>query len=371
MVINSNKTLFINNGFSIYSNKIDLIIKIILYNFNPLYGIIKTLLNGISINIIILIMIILIAIILIEIIISFYKYCFYPNIFSYFCFFFEIFSFFSNITELIIYLTDYNIDSLNFFLIKISFEFINSLIFTILLIQKKNKNNIKKFSLNLFNKTFKNLNPDDIYFYIKIYLKYSKNKENNYIKIFRFIQYHSLSCEKKECPCKNLVTKNMLYSGLTNFNIIKREENQNIIEEKSSNNINNNSNKILTEQNMFKKYNSNFSDANNKSFKNMKGSAKNLMMHMKEEENLKINMRKRTYSVKKNIQHSEKKNKNFIRDDSKENKNSNIINESNIKVNNSTTYSNSINKKEINPNIEKKFRRLHFYSFAIFDKNKV
>ena len=115
-------------------------------------------------------MIILIVAFLIEIIISFYKFCFYPNKLSYFCIFFEIFSLFSNISELIIYLTDSRINSLKFFLIKISFEFINSFIFTFLLMQKKNKNNLKQFSINLFNKTFKNLNPDIIYFYIKIYI---------------------------------------------------------------------------------------------------------------------------------------------------------------------------------------------------------
>ena len=111
--------------------------------------------------------------------------------------------------------------------------------------QKKNKNNLKQFSINLFNKTFKNLNPDIIYFYIKIYIKYSKNKENNYIKIFRLFQYHTLSCDKRDCPCKNLIPKNMLYSRFTNFNINKDEESQNIIEEKVANNLNINASKLV------------------------------------------------------------------------------------------------------------------------------
>ena len=130
-------------------------------------------------------------------------------------------------------------------MIKISFVFINSFVLTFLLIQKKTKNNLKQFSINLFNKKFKNLNPDDIYFYIKIYIKYSKNKDNNYINIFRLIQNHSLSCDKRDCPCKNLIPKNMLYSSLTNFNINKDEESQNIIEEKVANNLNINSSKLL------------------------------------------------------------------------------------------------------------------------------
>ena len=139
MILNSTKALFINNGYSIYGNKIYLIIKIIIYNFNPLYGLINTFSLEMRIKITIIIMIILIVIFLIEIIISFYKFCFYPNKLSYFCIFFEIFSLFSNISELIIYLTDSRINSLKFFLIKISFEFINSFIFTFLLMQKKNR----------------------------------------------------------------------------------------------------------------------------------------------------------------------------------------------------------------------------------------
>ena len=60
-------------------------------------------------------------------------------------------------------------------------------------------------------------------------------------------------CEKKECPCRNLVTNDILYSKLNNFTIIKSKESQNIIEEKSTSNMNNNANKMLTEQNIFKK----------------------------------------------------------------------------------------------------------------------
>ena len=355
MIINSSKTLFINNDFSIYSNKIVLIIKIIIYNFNPIYGIFNSLSDNIRVKIFIPIMIILIVIILIDIIISFYKFCFYPNIFSYLCFFFEIFSFFSNITELIIYLTESKINSLNFYLIKLSFIYADSFIFTFLLIKKKNKNNLKQFSANLFNKTFKNLNPDDIYFFIRIYLKYSKNRENNYIIIFRLIQYHILSCEKKECPCKKLIPKNLSYSELTSFTIIKEEENKTFIEEKSTNNINNNGNKILTEQNIYKKYNSNLMDENNKPFKKSKGSHKNLMLYKNEEENIELNERKRSYSVKKMIQNSGQKNK-FMINDVKEKNNSNSINESNIKVNNNSTCSTTIKKKEANPNIQKKIK---------------
>ena len=174
----------------------------------------------------------------------------------------------------------------------------------------------------------------------------------NYISIFRLIQYHTLSCEKKECPCKKLIPKNMSYSELTNFTIIKKEESQNNIEEKyNSNNINKNSNKELTKQNLYKKYTSNFIDDNNKPFRKSKGSGKNLMIYINEEKSIELNARKRSYSVRKNIQHSRQK---TIINDTKEKKDSNIINENNIKVSSITICSNSLNKKELNTNIEKK-----------------
>ena len=331
MILNSTKTLFINNGFSIYGNKIYLIIKIIIYNFNPIYGLINIFSTEIRIKITLIFMIILIITFLIEIIISFYKFCFYLNILSYLCIFFEIFSLFSNISELIIYLTDSKINSLKFFLIKISFVFINSFVLTFLLIQKKAKNNLKQFSINLFNKKFKNLNPDDIYFYIKIYIKYSKNKDNNYINIFRLIQNHSLSCDKRDCPCKNLIPKNMLYSRLTNFNINKDEESQNIIEEKVTNNINITTGKFSSEPSNIKKSNQNLIDA--KSFQNIKQSAKNLKFLMAEEENIDLNIRKRSYSVRKTMKFSDKKKQIYANNnDSKEKKDSNFLNESNSKI---------------------------------------
>ena len=355
MILNSTKTLFINNGFSFYGNKIYLIIKIIIYNFNPFYGLIKSFPAKIRTKISLIIMIILIIIILMEIIISFYKFCFYPNIPSYFCIFFEIFSFFSNISELIIYLTDSKVYSLKFFLIKIAFVFINSLVFTFLLMQKKHKNNFRQFSINLFNKSFKNLNPGDIYLYIKIYIKYSKNKENNYINIFRLIQDHSLSCDRRDCPCKNLIPKNMLYSRLTNFNINKDEESQNIIEEKVTNNININANKFSSESSIIKKSNQNLIDT--KSCQNIKQSCKNLRFLMAEEENFDLNARKRSYSVRKTMKISDKKKQIYASSNgSKEKKDSNIIKESN-KIEHSINNSNmNTIKKDISQNIEQKIK---------------
>jgi hypothetical protein len=92
---------------------------------------------------------------------------------------------------------------------------------------KKNENSLKMFADNLFSKSFKVLNPDDIYFYVKIYLVYSNNKKDNYIKIFRVIQNHTLACNKKDCPCKVLIPKFMSYSIFTNFSKNKNNDFQN------------------------------------------------------------------------------------------------------------------------------------------------
>jgi len=199
------------------------------------------------------------------------------------------------------------------------------------------------------------LNPDDIYFYIKIYIKYSENKENNYINIFRLIQNHTLSCDKNDCPCKNLIPRNMLYSKLTNFNINNDEENPNIVEEKFSNNININANKFLLEQSFIKKNIQNFADT--KSFQNIKQSTKNLRFFMDKEDNTNLNNRKRSYSVRKTMKFSDKKKQLFTSiNDSKEKKESNIKNESYIKIThsiNSSNYNTTIKKNIIN-NIEQK-----------------
>ena len=52
--------------------------------------------------------------------------------------------------------------------------------------------------MKLFSEVFEKLYPDDIYYYMKIFIKYSENENYNYIKIFRIIQKHILSCNKED-----------------------------------------------------------------------------------------------------------------------------------------------------------------------------
>ena len=226
MYINSTHGLFLNNGIPFYGNKIYLLIKIIFFNFNPIYGILNTFNDNVKIKITMIINIIICFTILLDIFICFWKFSFYPSIFNYLFIFVELFLFFSNIIELIIYLTNSKIDSLKFNVIKLIVIFLNSFIFLLLFIHKKRESNLDLFSYNLFNRTYKNLNQDGIYYYIERYLQYSKNKTNNYLTIFRLIQRHTLTCNKKDCPGRILIPKDMSYSIFTNFSYFKNEDNQ-------------------------------------------------------------------------------------------------------------------------------------------------
>ena len=227
MILNSNKTLFINNGYPFYGNNKYLFIKIIIFNYNELYGLVNMYSSDFKVKIILILTIIDVIIILIDIFLSFFSFSFYPNKLGYMSIFIEFFSLFSNATEALIYLTNSNVNSTKFKLVKLIILLVNSAIFTIFFMFKKNENSLKMFADNLFSKSFKVLNPDDIYFYVKTYLIYSNNKKDNYIKIFRVIQNHTLACNKKDCPCKVLIPKFMSYSIFTNFSKNKNNDFQN------------------------------------------------------------------------------------------------------------------------------------------------
>ena len=249
MILNSTQTLFLNIGIPFYGNTNFLILKIIIYNYNPLFGFINMFSINIKTKIILIAITINIVIILIIIFLSFYKFSYYPSKLSYMCFFIEIFSFFSIITELIIYLTNSQIDSTKFKLTKLAMILFNSLVVTFFILYKKDEHNLNIYANNLFSKTFKQLSPNDIYYYIEAYINYSKNKRKNYIKIFRIIQTHCLQCNKKDCPCNVLIPKSISYSLFTNFSKNKFED---FKKEKSipdKNNHNNNSNKEVFNEN--------------------------------------------------------------------------------------------------------------------------
>ena len=223
LLINSTKTLFIEKGIPFYSNKKSLLIKIIIYNFQPIYGLFNSFTYKVKMKIALLFLFIFFILILFDIILSFYNFSFYPSLLNYICIFIEIFILFSSFTELIIYLTESKINSQKFYYIKLCAELLNSLFFTILFYRKKEENSSIIFSKNLYNQSFKTFNQDDIYFYIKTYLKYKENPETNYILLFRLIQNHFLTCRNPDCSGKKLIPPEMSYSIFTDFDKIKRK----------------------------------------------------------------------------------------------------------------------------------------------------
>ena len=233
MIINSSKTIFIENGSQLYSSKRYLLIKIIFFNLNPSFGIINTIANNKKTRIAIILMIIFLILIIIDFFLLFYQYSISPNRLYNTCIFIESFLFFSMMTELVLYLIDSNINIKEYNLIILFIILANAFVFTNLFIYSQNKTNMNKFSDNLFNKIFKKLYPNDIYYYIKAYLKYSEDKENNYIKIFGLIQSHILKCTRKECPCKILIPKEITNSRFTNLSANAPDESLNIDEKEN------------------------------------------------------------------------------------------------------------------------------------------
>ena len=233
LFLNSTKTIFIKNSIPLYANKKYLFMKIIILNYNNIFGMINLFSNSLKLKIIFIIIIMIFIFILLDITLSYYRFSFYPSKLNYFCSFVQFFVFFSIITEIIIYLIDPDMNLKQYNLIVLFVILINSIIFMSLFFYKKNKNNLKSFSDNLFSKTFKTINPEDIYYYIGIYLEYCENKENNYLKLFKLIQNHTLKCDKKECPGNALIPKSMSFSPFTNFstqkNNVKQNENKNNI----------------------------------------------------------------------------------------------------------------------------------------------
>ena len=233
MILNTTKTLFLNIGIPLHGNIHFLIFKIIVYNYNPVYGFIRMFGN----KIILIVNVINLIVILIIFFLSFRKFSFYPSKLSHMCVFVEFFSFFSIISDIIVYLTNSEIDSTKFRITKLIMVLFNSIILTFYIISKKEEHNLNIFANNLFSKTFKDLNPSDIYYYIEIYNNYAKNKRKNYVKIFRIIQTHVLLCNKKDCPGGLLIPKSISYSFFTNFS--KKLNDDNSKKEKISNKNNN------------------------------------------------------------------------------------------------------------------------------------
>ena len=226
---NSTKGLFLAKG--IYcGNKKYLIMKIILLSTQPIFGITnfyedKTkIIIGLIIN----------GFIIIFCLISFwsclYQFGFFPNTVSNLALFFEFFAFFSSIFEIIIYFTGTN-NSVIFFLLKLIIELINSFFFMRLFLYLKDKHNLKSFARTLFSKNNQNLEKGGLYYYMRMYLEYQKDKTNNYLKLFSIIIEHVKNCKKLDCPGHILIPKESLKSSFIPINIKDKKINKSIISE--------------------------------------------------------------------------------------------------------------------------------------------
>ena len=245
--------------------------------------------SNIKEKIFLVISVVLIIMIFLDIAISFYNFSFYPTILCYSIFFIEFFCLFSNFSELFIYLTNSQVYTLKFKIGKLFIELLDTIIFTAYCFSKKNQNNLEIISKNLFNKDLRNFNPNDIYYYIETYIKYSKNKNMNYMDIFRIIQTHILKCNNRECPCRLLIQKSILYSIFTNFSNIRIKEridsiNSNKEEKNYENDINN---KKLSETNIVKSNEINNIEEN----KSNKGSKVNTKSLIADKEHRKSNIK--------------------------------------------------------------------------------
>ena len=258
MLFNSVRGLFLKNGlFS--GNMKYMILKLIMFNFQPLFVLNKfyndeaTIILGIIFNSII------IFFSLISFWNCFYQFGYYPNEIGNMCLYLEFFVFVSSIDEIIIYYVGFK-ETVMFFFVKIFIELINSYIIMRLFVFLKDRSNINIFAKNLFSKNSTDTSKGGLYHYIRIFLEYQKNKNMNYIKLFRILLEHVKYCKKVECPGQNLISKDYLKSSFIPLSYKEKPDSKNNIfvnreklkEEKDDLNETNNTSTHSSENNNLK-----------------------------------------------------------------------------------------------------------------------
>ena len=226
MLLNINKCLFLQNGLAFTANNLYLSFKIIYFNFSPFFGIILALNKKIRVIFSIVISSIIIFLFILNNIISAKEFTAYENKLTKVCIFIESFGFTSSIFELFIFLLKIHDELLSFILIKYILIIFNAFVLTCIILHNTHKIAADLFAKEMFcNNNNREVKLNDIYYYINAYLSYSQNKKKNYIKIFKIIKLHTLTCNKKDCPGKKLITRRMLDSPFTEFTKNDFEEN--------------------------------------------------------------------------------------------------------------------------------------------------
>ena len=227
MCLNTSKCLFLQNGIAFSGNNVYLAIKIIFFNLTPFYGLMLTFqINQKKIFILTVYFIIIICYV-INITVSIRKFSCIHSRLIYMCLFMETFGFVSCIHELIIFLVDSNDNTLIFTLIKYIIELFDTIILIKIYLFKQNQYNLIHFAQELFCNNYKKISLNDMYYYMETYLIYSKDKKNKYIQMFKLIKYHTLICEKSDCPSEKLISNKMLHSPFTEISQNKEENNAN------------------------------------------------------------------------------------------------------------------------------------------------
>jgi hypothetical protein len=215
-----------------------LVMKLIILSFQPLFGIT----NFYSQKTKIVIGLIMNIFIIICCCISFWsclhQFGYYPNKVSNFSLFFEFFVFFTSTTEITVYLIG-NRKNFVFFFVKLSIEIFNAYFFMLLFIFLKDRNDLKTFSKNLFSKSKSNMAKGGLYYYMRIYLEYQKDKTNNYLNILRILIDHVNDCKKTDCPGLNLVPNKYIKSSFAPNSVkeVKTKNEKDSLLNKSSRNI--------------------------------------------------------------------------------------------------------------------------------------
>ena len=263
IMINSVRGLFLRNGIFCGNIKFA-VMKIIMCSFQPFFILTRFYSDDNKIIIGIIFDVIIFILSLMNIFNCFNEFCYYPNKIADMCLFIDFFVMVSSIDEIIIYYVGYK-ESTIFFFVKLLLELVNSYVLINLFNFLKERKNVRIFAKNLFSKNSTDISRGGLYHYMKVFLEYQKDKNINYIKIFRILLQHIKFCKKIECPGQKLVPKEYLQSAFVPFSLkekadwknnifrnresIKEKKDEDLIESKSqSTHVSEKSNIILDEK---------------------------------------------------------------------------------------------------------------------------
>ena len=265
MAFNSIRGLFLGHG--IFSGNMKFtVIKIIIFNMQPLYLLTKFFNDDTKITVGIIYNVIIIFLCLVNFWSSLHQFGYYPNQINNMCLYIEAFVFISSLAELINYYLGYK-PSTMFFSVKLFLEIINTFFFKQLIIYFKNRRSMIIFSKNLFSKNSTDVSKSGLYFFMKEYLDYQKNKSNNYLKLFRIILAHVKQCKRIDCPGQILISKEYLKSPFLPFSFNDKKINKNKIFQ-NSDELQEKSKKLDTESDSENYIKNNESEITNEKSKN-------------------------------------------------------------------------------------------------------